>query len=274
MDWHVYRTKQLKARGSTDWDIRKAAQRGDLNPLRPGWYAAAGADPTVVAAVRAGGVLSCVSALRMYGIWVAKNCCPGLHVRLSRHGETAGVRRCHPFGPVPPTDQPVDALPAAFACAYACMSTEEWIAAVDSALNRHLVTVDELLAAWPHVPSEVRRALDRTNGRAESGTETFARLRLQSLGFRVHCQVYIPKVGRVDLVIGRLIIECDSEGYHSSPRQRRNDYRRDRWSQIGGWLVIRIDFVDVLNHWPEILAEIRAITSVDRHRRRTRIAPR
>lgn len=208
-----------------------------------------------------------MSALRLYGIWVATKCCPGLHIRLSRHGEATGVRRCRGFGPIPPTDQPVDSLPTALACAYKCMSTEEWIAAVDSALHQNLVTVDDLLAAWSHVPAGVRRALDRTDARAESGTETIVRIRLRSLGFRVHCQVHIPKVGRVDLVIGRLIIECDSEGHHGSPAQRRNDYRRDRRSQIGRWLVIRVDYVDVLDDWPEVLADIRAITDADQHRR-------
>ena len=51
-------------------EIRRLISAGQLRPVRRGWYAAPWADKTVVAAVASGGVCSCVSALKLAGVWV------------------------------------------------------------------------------------------------------------------------------------------------------------------------------------------------------------
>ncbi|GAB19853.1 hypothetical protein GOEFS_096_00300 [Gordonia effusa NBRC 100432] len=264
----VFRAKEFKRRfHATYEEIFDAAVSGSIDRLRHGWYATPNSDAAVVSAVRAGGVLSCVSALKHHGVWVA----PGyddVHVRKSRYAEEVGIRCCHAFGRVPPTPHAVDSLAVAFACAARCMTEEHWIAAVDSALNLGMTSVSRLEAAWQNTPVWVSTMLAKCDGRSQSGTESIARLRLRALNFRVQTQVSIPTVGKVDLLVGRLIIECDSEGHHGPRDQRRNDYRRDRKALIGRWLCIRVDYQDILYNWPTILADIRMITSTDLHRRR------
>jgi hypothetical protein len=86
MDSGVYSTKELHRGGLTTWQIRREVDIGSLVALRHGWYATPTADPDVVSAVRAGGVLGCVAALRKHGLWVP----PGyrrVHTRPTRHGE-------------------------------------------------------------------------------------------------------------------------------------------------------------------------------------------
>ncbi|NMO00109.1 hypothetical protein HH308_02640 [Gordonia sp. TBRC 11910] len=268
-DRGAYRTAQLLKAGETAASIRAAARAGGLDDIGPGWWAVPTADRDVVAAVRAGGVLSCVSALKLYGLWIAPGY-PGLHVRCSRHGEENGKRRCSPFGRQPPTRHAVDDLPTALACATKCMSDEDWIAAVDSALNQKLTTLEALQRAWPRIPRRVLNMLGKCDGRAQSGTETIVRLRLRALGFHVEVQKWIDNVGWVDLVVGRLVIECDSRGFHTSKEARTNDARRDRHTQIGNRIVVRIMYDEVLYCWPEVLADIRAFTDADRHRDRRR----
>lgn len=267
----VYRASELIRKfHATYQEIHDAVQDGTIDRLRHGWYATPGADPDLVTAVRVGGVASCVTALIKHGIWVAPGYDAEVHVRKSRHGESVGHRTCHAFGPVASTPEALDSLPVALACAARCMPEEHWIAAADSALNQRLITLGGLERAWGDTPEWVRAMLAKCDGRAQSGTETIMRLRLRALKFHVHVQPYVSNVGKVDLLVGRLIIECDSHTHHGPRSLRRNDYRRDREALIGRWLVLRFDFDDILNNWPSVLADIRAITSSDLHRRRRR----
>ncbi|MFW0788943.1 hypothetical protein [Gordonia sp. CPCC 205333] len=265
----VYRAKYLVRHFQATYrEIEAAADQGFITRLRHGWYATEGADPRIVAAVRAGGIASCVTALDLVHVWVPPHFGDEVHVRKSKHGETVGIRRCHAFGPVPPTAAALDTLPAALASAARCMTEEQWIAAVDNALNKRMITIADLEQAWGQTPEWVRSMLTKCDPRSQSGTETLVRLRLRALNFRVQVQPNIPTVGRVDLLLGRLIIECDSEAHHSQRTDRRNDYRRDRKSLIGRWPVLRVDYWDIIDCWPEILADIRDITATDLHRRR------
>lgn len=93
MDVGVSSTKELHRGGLNDWQIRREVATGALVALRHGWYATPTADPDGVSAVRAGGVLGCVSALRKHGLWVP----PGyrrVHTRPKRHGELTTREAC------------------------------------------------------------------------------------------------------------------------------------------------------------------------------------
>ncbi|GAB11659.1 hypothetical protein GOARA_082_00470 [Gordonia araii NBRC 100433] len=264
MDTGVYTRKQLLRSGETNRSIRLAVQHGDLRRLRHGWYANDGARTDVVEAVIRGGAMSCVSALDHHGLWVA----PGygsLHVRGSKHLQRHDF--CHPAGGPYPVDTAVDSAELALACATRCMSDEDWIAAADSYLNQRGKSVDELRAILGETVSPPnRRLLDRCDGRAQSGTESIARVRLRSLHYDVVVQPQIRGVGRVDLRIGRLLIECDSKLHHTSLRNYRNDRRRDRTALVNGWLTMRLTYDDILYDWPAVLADIRAVTRPRRHR--------
>ncbi|MBT0565740.1 type IV toxin-antitoxin system AbiEi family antitoxin domain-containing protein [Williamsia sp. CHRR-6] len=259
----VFTTAQLHRGGSTDNQIRRAVAAGDLIRLRPGWYARVGADPRVVAAVTAGGVLSCVSALAHHGVWVS----PGysdLHVRRSK-ALRDGQRSCQAVGPPRPTTGAIDSVAVALGCAVRCMRPEDWIAACDSALNQGLAHGGDIVA---ELGPRGRDLLARCDARSESGTESLARVRLRAVGFAVIVQPQIEGVGRVDLRVGALLIECDSVAHHTSLANYRNDRRRDRAALVHGWLKIRLTYDDVVFGWDETLEAIRAVTVARRHRLR------
>lgn len=264
MDHGVYSTAQLKAGGATDAKIRRAVAAGDLVRLRPGWYARRLADPEVVAAVRAGGVLGCVSALRHRRVWVA----PGhdaVHVRTSKGLHAQHANTCHGVGPLPPTVEAVDAPAYALGCAVWCMTAEHWIAACDSVLQLGIATRADIVA---ELGRRGRNLLARCDGRSQSGTESLVRVRLRALGFEVVVQPQIEGVGWVDLRVGKLLIECDSKAHHTSLENYRNDRRRDRSALVRGWMKMRLTYADVLYDWDDVLDSVRTLTRLRRHRMR------
>lgn len=238
--------------------------------IRPGWYATPDTAPDVRAAVRCGGSVSCGRALSFSGIWVVDE---GLHVRV---GPSA---RVHATGPRihrrdGQSQQGMDDLPTALLMASRCMTVERAVCALDSAL--HLKLFSRTQARWLLATPRGRRIWQLSDGRSESGIETLARLRLRSLGLRVHVQVKIRGVGRVDLLIGdRLIIELDGDQWHSTKDQREEDRRRDSAGVALGYLVLRAGYWRVLDEWEgferEVLAVVRRRDHLWRGRLRTSV---
>ncbi len=264
MDHGVFSTAQLKTAGATDAQIRRAVAAGDLLRLRPGWYARTDADPGVVGAVRAGGVLGCVSALHHHRVWVA----PGydtLHVRSSKGLRDKVAKSCRGVGPPSPTRTAVDSPAVALGCAARCMTDEHWIAACDSVLASRLANRADIVA---ELGPRGRALLHKCDARSQSGTESLVRVRLRALGFEVVVQPEIDGVGRVDLRVGRLLIECDSKAHHTSLANYQNDRRRDRYALIRRWMKMRFTYDDVLYGWEDSVASVRAITRPRRHRMR------
>ncbi|GAB2670532.1 hypothetical protein GCM10027169_35410 [Gordonia jinhuaensis] len=274
----VFSRDDLRRRhGVDDNELRRMLRSGDLQRLRSGWFATSDADPVVGEAVRRGGALSCVSALRHHGLWTP----PGysddeLHIRGSRHATTVArghrTQWCQAPGRVGSVQAAVDSVPVALACAVRCLPAEYWVAACDSAMNRLGWTIPDLQEGMGTVTAGMRALMARCDGRSESGTESVARYRLTSDGYDVVVQPYIEGVGRVDLRIGRLLIECDSKAHHTSRENYRNDRRRDRQSLIDGWLYMRLIYEDVMYRWESVVSDIAAVTRADRHRMRRRQA--
>ncbi|MGU3291909.1 hypothetical protein [Williamsia sp. M5A3_1d] len=273
MNGGVHSRIRLHAQGHTDADIRRAVRAGDLIWLRPGWCATTVADPDVVAAVRAGGVLGCVSALRFHGLWIPPGH-DGLHVRTSKYGKGLRAGSCQGAGRPLPLADAVDSVPVALHCAVDCLPDDHWVVVCDSALNSGSATPDELRALLPKATVRINDLLARCDPRSQSGTETLVRLRLRAVGYDVRVQPRIRGVGKVDLRVGRLLIECDSVAHHTGAAEYRNDRRRDRKALVGRWLKLRLTYEDVMFGWDEVFADIRAITRADRHRVRGRHRPR
>lgn len=250
--------RSLLAEGRTQSDVRRAIRSGDLHRIRRGWYACASADPDVAAAVAAGGVLSCVSALGAHGVWVPEG--SRIHVRSRRRGP----RFCRQYGTdQDPESAAVDSIPTALRHAVRCLDPEGLIIVCDSLVNLGLLARDEITLTLGAAPPRILRALDRCD-RSESGTETIVRLRLRRRGIRVTPQVFIPGLGRVDLLVGRrLILEIDGRQYHSSSAQFESDRERDRRAIHMGYLVVRLSYRQVMYDW-----ESAETTIVDLVRRR------
>lgn len=266
--WHgVFSRAELAAQGYGRNDIRRSLARGDLTLLRRGWYAAPGHDPDVAAAVKAGGVLSCVSALRAYGFWVPPGY-PDVHSRISRCRGASPRHSCRGFSPLAAGTVGIDPAVTALECAARCMSDEDWIAVCDSVQNTLGISAEDLRGEMGHLPGYVVDLFGRTDRRSQSGTESIARVRLRALHYKVVVQPEIADVGRGDLRIGRLILECDSAQHHTSLEDYQNDRTRDRKATVGRWLTLRLTYDDILFGWAEIVEDIRAITRPDRHRYR------
>jgi len=63
----LVRTWELAADGVTAEFVDLAVERGLIQRLRRGWYAAPDLDPAVASAIRIGGTLACLSALELHG---------------------------------------------------------------------------------------------------------------------------------------------------------------------------------------------------------------
>lgn len=271
MDAHggVVSTRELRRQGLDEWSIRKLCNRGQLTRLRPGWYSGAAPRSEVTRAVGLGGCLTCVSALRWHGLWTPPSA--DLHLRRSERFRKAptgiGVRVCKPPGRFQPVTRAIDPVPMALLSASTCLPGDDLVVLLDSALNKRLLTEEQLVDLLAATPAghELAR-LDR----AESGTETYVRLRLRRRGIKLRVQVQIGDIGRVDILIGdRLVVEIDSRSHHDSPENYAKDRRRDRKLHALGFRVVRLTYAEVMIEelWAEAEADLLAMTRRGDHRR-------
>lgn len=230
------------------------------------------ADPLVLRAVGAKGVLTCASALRLHGVWVLDH--SKLHLRHSKHFQRMSVpsglaskeiKLCVVSGPRSGPQRGIDDVAVALSAAARCLPAVELVVIMDSLLNLEMLTCAELEESLAQAPTKVR-ALTTKCDRAESGTETLVRLRLRARGIGLRPQVVIAGVGRVDLLIGeRLVIEVDSRSHHTSSEAYESDRARDRKLAALGYLVIRLSYHQVLHEWAEIEPDLLALIRRDAH---------
>ncbi|MCI1747398.1 MAG: endonuclease domain-containing protein [Acidipropionibacterium sp.] len=269
----VVSTRVLRSAGYSYRDIRQLHLSGDLvENLRPGWWSLRGADPAVVAAVRAGGVMTCVSSLVKYGVYRPFGD-DDLHVRASR-GEiraAATIKNCSPGrGPAPvvAVDHPLIAVRAAIRC----LDVENAVAVLDSMIRTRIATVEDLRQELSDLPRG-RDLLGRCD-RADSGTESLVRVRLRALNLKVRSQVQIDGVGRVDLVVGeRLVIEVDSKAHHTDLANYRADRIRDRRLAELGYRELRVTWEEVMFGWEGVEQQILAMVHRGDHHWPRRRAP-
>jgi very-short-patch-repair endonuclease len=274
----------LGTRGSTLREVDLAVRSGLLRRVRRGWVALPGADAELETAVRAGGVLSCVSVLKRAGIWTGTTDSP--HVRVHRYAkippavrQLATVHRALPLAGLPEPRGALDSLGWALSQATMCQSRRDAVSSLDSAVHLGLLSPIELEPLLTQLPHAYAKYLGLVDGRAESGLETHVRLLLRSVGIRTRVQVRIDGVGRVDLLVGdRLVIETDGRLWHSDERSFADDKRRDLALAERGYLVLRLSYAQVIHESDHVLSVVRALVARDehlwsgRHRRRGLVA--
>lgn len=151
------RTADLKRAGFSERTLASALSNGVITRLQRGVYVTKGADPDVVAAFRANGRLTCISAARFYGLWVLRepetlhlSCGNGLpNPRVVDH---AGVT--HPPHPYLPVAGVADVLIHALRC----RPELESLVMVQSAVSQALLSPDYLRSNW-RVPAMAGRGL-------------------------------------------------------------------------------------------------------------------
>jgi very-short-patch-repair endonuclease len=198
-------------------------------------------------------MLSCVSALRLHGVWTMP--ATELHIRVTsgtivRRSPATRLHWTHS-----PAERGLDHPLVAIAMAVGCLDLRAAVVAVDSAKNQGIVPPSALEAELASSPRG-RLVLSHADGASESGLETLVRLALRRRRLRVRSQVAVPGVGRVDLLVGeRLVIELDGRTWHTGERFQ-SDRDRDRLLVSAGYLVLRATYRDVMERLPELEEQV------------------
>lgn len=246
----VVRTRWLADNGHGTHAVRLAVAAGHLLRVRKGWLATPEADPMLVAAARAGVVISCVTQARRLGLWVLADRQP----HAAAPGHSGGVRArgavIHWHRPVVPRhpDALVDPVENVLALAAVCQPAERGLAILESALRKQLVTLEAFRRL--HLPAAAVALCDRAVPWSDSGLESFIPPRLRWLGLPIVAQAWIAG-HRVDFLIGdRLVLQVDG-GHHVGP-QREQDIAHDAELMLRGYHVIRVGYTQVVERWHEV----------------------
>lgn len=262
----VVKTRVLRQAGFTDAQIRQLVADGVLTRLRPGWLAMRWARAEVVEAVRGGGVLGCASALAFRGAWKFHG--DKVHTYRSRHGRRGEHDGCPGPRSRIASDVAVLRIPEAFMQAVFCLPPLDFLVVAESAIHRRLITEEELREVLRGYGPGVDRLLSHLD-RAESGTESYVRLRLRAKNIKVQPQVEIKGVGRVDFLIGTsLVLEVDSREHHEDPEAYERDRIRDQKLVALGYRVVRVTYDQVMYGWDQIEARLLEIIRAGLHQRR------
>ncbi len=209
------------------------------------------------AALAHGGAVTCVSALARHRIPLLEEA-RVLHVAIARNRGTSPSVVQHWTGS---GERGVVSLPQALVHAVRCLPGPEWVAAADAAVSRGL-DVGELLRLQPRRgAARLERLIMLVDGRSGSLPESLLRVALRSAGLPAEPQVHVPGVGRVDFLVGDVIVEVDGFAYHSDRGQYREDRRRDRAAHLGGYLVLRFTYEDVVYARDMVVSQVRSAFS-------------
>lgn len=251
----VARTATLLQAGFTERTIRSTLASGQALRLRHGVVALHDAQPDLVAAVLANGVLCCASAAPHHGLWRLHP--PERPHILCRHGAAAGVV-IHRGSLVPPEfPRPVAGLTDTLLHALRCLPPVEAAVMVESALVQGRTTLDYLRQRLPgNRNGAARRVLELVDGTADSAIEVVARLLFMGQGIYTQTQVDLPGIGFVDFLLeGFLIVEIDGST-HLEPAQVKKDRRRNNASTLTGYAVLRYGYQDVVYNPQRVLDEV------------------
>lgn len=161
--------------------------------VRKGWVATPGADVCLVAAARAGVVLSCITQARRLGLWVLDEDRP--HVAAPAHsgGVTSRGATVHWAKPVVPRhpDALIDPIENVLALVALCQPFEPALAVWESALRKQLV--DRHAPERMALPTAARKVLVSAFPFSDSGLESFIVPRLKWMRVPIVPQVWIAR---------------------------------------------------------------------------------
>ena len=250
------RVSDLIAAGTTDRVLARAVDSGQLVRIKRGLVSLPDPDPAIRQALVAGGLITCVSAVKEHGLWGVKDpellhlWVPHGHpVAAERHRGVLAGRRL-PGAYVPVLDAVLHAL--------RCRPPLEALVIAESAVRLGRVTVADLLGCLQGPRNgPVRDVVGRIGYDAESPLEIIARELFRQVGLRVETQVRIEGVGRVDLLVeGRLIVELDGFDFHWTRTEFRKDRRRNNAGVLSGLPTLRYIYEDLMFDADRVVAEV------------------
>ncbi|MDP9890246.1 hypothetical protein [Pseudarthrobacter enclensis] len=116
-----------------------------------------------------------------------------------------------------------------------CLPFPESLVMVECAVSRGEMTLDFLRPRLPgNRNGKARGVLRWVDSRADPLLETLARTYFRQAGLHVQAQVYLDRVGYVDLLLdGWLVVELDGR-HHAEWKQVQKDHRRNNESVLQG----------------------------------------
>lgn len=272
--------RAFAAAGLEPGQVASAYRRGVLERPRKGWYVDPELPWQAKCAIRAGGLLSCVSAADSFGLPVPTDVRRFVHVLLPGNAPRVRHHRDRRHYVVPGEDREVvrhwsvaDGTPAGWRTGLVdtllqladCVPIEWWIAALDAALHRPrdgepLLSPEDWDTLRDRVPERLRPALTLVDPSAESVLETLLRLGMGRRGITPVIAQFSPHPAhRVDFLIGsRLIVEADGAAFHDPEK----DAIRDAVLRGLGYRVLRFDYRRITTDLDAVLDEIEAALSV------------
>jgi very-short-patch-repair endonuclease len=254
----IAHTADLLNAGASRYAIRLAVERGVVHRVRRDWIATTDCDPSLVLAAGLGGRLTCVTAAQRLGLWTLSD--HKIHVVVRGNASRLQVRpdvTVHwgqgvvPIGPHNLTDPIENAL----VHIAACQPLESAVTIFDSALRKHVVSVQQL-ARLRCSSRRFQRARDAATESSDSGIESLPRLRLRRHGILMRQQVVIDGHPVDGLIGDRLVIQIDGYGPHSDAAQRRKDLKQDARLRLMGYTVLRFDYYQILGEWAYVESTI------------------
>ncbi|PKI91908.1 DNA/RNA helicase [Actinomycetales bacterium SN12] len=252
----IAHTSEIYAAGFSKRAVGVAVSRRTLVRVRRSWIATPDCDPALLAAIGAGGRLTCVSQARRLGLWVPDDDAVHLVVPPGAGKTKAANGKIHwSAGPAPVHERaPVDPLINVLHHVARCLDSRSALALWDSAVNKKLIAAAVLeRVRWR---GRRERRLARTaSALSDSGLETEFVLLMRAIGIGVWQQVWID--GRpVDALIGeKLIVQLDGFEHHSSAAARRRDIEADARLRLRGFTVLRFDYYQVFFQ-PELVQDL------------------
>jgi very-short-patch-repair endonuclease len=269
-------TRSLRSRGLGPAQVAKALREEHLWQVHRGWYAEPGTDAQLIRAMRVGGRIGCVSALRLYGAW-----CPpdqGLHIAMPASSSGRRLAAARDAGKADDVTAHwgsklssqewtlgVSDFERALGHAIECQPTHYTVAILDSLLFRRLTTASVIERVVSRNAAHHSDLLVSIDGRSEEGIESMARHRLREAGITAVPQVAVAGVGRVDLLVGEtLVIELHGREFHATERGFVRDRTRRAQLQAAGYTVLEFTYAQVLYDWDRVLRTVLSALSLSR----------
>ena len=265
--------EQLFSIGATSRMLTGGVRSGVLLRVRRDHYALPSTDLHVLRAVRVGGRLGCMTALRAFGIFGFEGQVTHIHLprELSRarspHDRRHHLTRANRAGtelhwsallePEAGSEVSVGVVDA-LAQTVRCSPPHLALASIENALFLGKVDGSGIADLFAGLGSEHQFLRARIDPRSESGQETVLRTAVEDAGLRSEIQVLIPGVGRVDGVVeGRLIWEADSRLAHDGWELHVRDRDRDIDAARLGYMSLRPAYNRTMHRTNEVVDAIR-----------------
>lgn len=266
----ILSSAELIAFGATSHSLTAAVRGGHLVRARRDHYALPGTARHVIAAVRVGGRMGCVSTLAAGSIFAYDASHPHIHMEgsmsrsrsprnrhipLTRDNRDGCTLHWEPLFDRENARESSVSILDALAQGLRCQKPWHALASLDNALFQGMIEIGDLHQIFANVPLRLQYLMSLVDGRAEAGQETVLRMIVREAGLDYELQVEIPGVGRVDMVVaGCLVLEADSRLAHDGWEKHVEDRGRDLRLAAQGYMSLRPAYQHTMHH-PQLVRD-------------------